>query len=120
MNTKRVVKQYLRAIRKELPLPYITSKVIIKEIRQAIYESKANYDWTFEELNSNFGTPAEVAKSFQSADMSKELHKKVVKMRTIFIGVSIFVVLLITFVIILATTGDDTTHITNYGTLSSN
>ena len=36
MNTKRVVKQYLRAIRKELPLPYITSKVIIKEIRQAI------------------------------------------------------------------------------------
>lgn len=54
MNTKRVVKQYLRAIRKELPLPYITSKVIIKEIRQAIYESKANYDWTFEELNSNF------------------------------------------------------------------
>ena len=71
-------------------------------------------------MNSNFGTPAEVAKSFQSTDMSKELHKKVVKMRAIFIGVSIFVVLLITFVIILATTGDDPTYITNYDTLSSN
>ena len=119
MNTDRIVKQYLKSIQKELPFSYLTSKVILKEIRQAISESKVDHNWTLEELNSNFGTPAEIAASFQSTDTNKTLHKKIVKMRAVIIGVCIFVVFLITFVIILATTNGDNTYMTNFGTVNS-
>ena len=120
MNTNRVVKKYLKAIQRALPFSYLTSKTIIKEIRQAIYESKVDHLWTLEELYNNFGTPEEVADSFLSADTNKRLNKKVVKIRALFIGVSVLVILIIIFVIAFATTNGDSTYMTNYGTLKSN
>lgn len=114
MRVNKAIKQYLKSVQRQLPCSYLVKKAIIKELRQTISEDYENQNVTLEELTNKYGTPEEIAKGFQCADISKKLHKRVVIMRAAIACAVAIVVILTVVAIVLACTSGSGTYTSNY------
>lgn len=57
MKTKKIVKQYLKAIYKKLPCNFAVKVAILSDLRERIREEYSECELTVDVLQNRFGTP---------------------------------------------------------------
>lgn len=64
MKTKKIVKQYLKAIYKKLPCNFAVKVAILSDLRERIREEYSECELTVDVLQNRFGTPDDFADGF--------------------------------------------------------
>ena len=92
MNQRRkktVIERYLRKVRRALPIPGKTKRVLLRQIREAVYEQTEEYAELDEAmLIAKFGTPQQIIEGYMENMSASEFVKDMRVRRRIIWAVS--------------------------------
>ena len=93
MNQRRkktVIERYLRKVRRALPIPGQTKRVLLGQIREAVYEQTEEYTRLDEAtLIAKFGTPRQIIEGYMENMSASEFVKDMCVRRRIIWAVSV-------------------------------
>ena len=98
----KVCRKYLRDVKAKLPCSGSVKQVLIKELGERISEFAADRDQvSYDALCDQLGTPAEVARSFEGAEVSSDIKTRAKRYFKAKIAAAVLAALLVAVTVLL-------------------
>ena len=97
----KVCRKYLRDVKAKLPCSGSIKQMLIKDLGERISEFAAEQQISYDELCLQFGTPAEVARGFEGAEVSSDIKTRAKRYFKAKIAAAVLAALLVAVTVLL-------------------